>query len=174
MIRGLNRGRSKVFSVPNVQTISGAALSPSEWVSWVTSQGIKPPGHEADHSAPSSAEINNEPSYMSTLTSLFPASKGKISPFYLHVRFLFTKSYTFQDCFRKSFLLCCCKHLTITMFIQTLKHIRFTGLEHPSLASTLRQPESFQLYPEMWYHHFRGYDNTKCIRKESPSLGEER
>jgi hypothetical protein len=60
------------------------------------------------------------------------------------------------------------------MFIQTLKHIRFTGLEHPSLASTLRQPESFQLYPDMCYHHFRGYDNTKCIRKESPSLGEER
>jgi hypothetical protein len=44
----------------------GPTQPPIQWVPWALSLGLKWPEREADHSPPSSAEVNNEWSYSST------------------------------------------------------------------------------------------------------------
>jgi hypothetical protein len=50
--------------------MSGMALGPTQppiqWISGVLSLGVKQPGHKADHSPPSSAQVKNVWSYTST------------------------------------------------------------------------------------------------------------
>jgi hypothetical protein len=45
----------------------GPTQPPIQWVSGILSLGVKRPGREADHSPPSSAEVKNAWSYVSTL-----------------------------------------------------------------------------------------------------------
>jgi hypothetical protein len=58
-------------------TASRAAVEPTQppiqWVTWALSLGIKRPELEADHSHPSSAEVNNAWSYISTPQHAFMA-----------------------------------------------------------------------------------------------------
>jgi hypothetical protein len=49
-----------------VQNGSGATQPPIQWVPEDLSLGVKRPGREADHSPPSSAEVKNAWSYIST------------------------------------------------------------------------------------------------------------
>jgi len=44
----------------------GATQPPIQWVPGTLCPGIKQPGHEVDHSFPSTAEVKNEWSYTST------------------------------------------------------------------------------------------------------------
>jgi hypothetical protein len=44
----------------------GPTQPPSQWVPGALSLGVKRPGHEADHSPPSCAEVKNAWSYTST------------------------------------------------------------------------------------------------------------
>jgi hypothetical protein len=46
----------------------GSTQPPIQWVPGAISLGIKQPGHEADHSCPSSSEVKNVWSYISTPT----------------------------------------------------------------------------------------------------------
>jgi hypothetical protein len=48
------------------RTALGPTQPPLHWVLGALSLGIKGPGREADHSSPSSAEVNNAWSYTST------------------------------------------------------------------------------------------------------------
>jgi len=52
----------------NVQTGSGATRPIIQWVRGALSLGVKLPGHEADHSPPSSVDMNNAWRYTSTPT----------------------------------------------------------------------------------------------------------
>jgi hypothetical protein len=53
-------GRGKIFSLLySVQTGSGPTQPPIQWAPEDLSPGVKRPGHEADYSLPSSAEIKN-------------------------------------------------------------------------------------------------------------------
>jgi hypothetical protein len=58
-------------------TVSRTALGPTQppikWVPGTLSLGVKRPGHEADHSPPSSAEVKNAWSYTSTPQYVFMA-----------------------------------------------------------------------------------------------------
>jgi hypothetical protein len=48
--------RQRIFPVASVSRLAlGPTQSPVQWVS-----GVLSPGHEADHSPPSSAEVENE------------------------------------------------------------------------------------------------------------------
>jgi hypothetical protein len=47
-------------------TVSRPALGPTQWVPGALYLGVKRPGSEADHSPPSSAEVKNVWSYIST------------------------------------------------------------------------------------------------------------
>jgi len=76
-------------------TASGPPLGPTQppiqWVSGAISLGVKPPGSEADHSPPSSAEVKNAWSYTSTSPIRFHGvvlsmARGKI---YLHLYIMF-------------------------------------------------------------------------------------
>jgi hypothetical protein len=51
----------------------GPTQSPIQWVPGALSLGVKRPGREADHSPPSSAEVNNARSYTSTPQYVFMA-----------------------------------------------------------------------------------------------------
>jgi len=53
-----------------IQTGSGATQPPIQWVTGALSPGVNRTGGEADHSPPSSAEVNNSWSYTSTPTCL--------------------------------------------------------------------------------------------------------
>jgi hypothetical protein len=48
------------------RTSPGPTQPPIQWVLGVLSLGVKRPGREADHSPPSSAEVNNACNYTST------------------------------------------------------------------------------------------------------------
>jgi hypothetical protein len=56
-----------------VQNGSGARLPPIQWVPKALSLGVKRPGREADHSLPSSAEVQNAWRYTSTPQYVFMA-----------------------------------------------------------------------------------------------------
>jgi hypothetical protein len=51
----------------------GLTKPPIQWVPRTLSLGVKRPGHEADHSPPSSAEVKNACSYTSTHQYIFMA-----------------------------------------------------------------------------------------------------
>jgi hypothetical protein len=63
-------------------TVSRTALGPTQppiqWVLEVLSLGVKRPEREADHSPPSSAEVNNAWSYTSTPPYVFMAWHGHL------------------------------------------------------------------------------------------------
>jgi hypothetical protein len=54
-------------------TVLGTTQSPIQWVPGVLSLGVKRPGHEIDHSPPSSAEVKNARNYTSTPQYVFMA-----------------------------------------------------------------------------------------------------
>jgi hypothetical protein len=53
------QGRIFLSYTASRQTL-GPIQSPIRWVPWALSWGVKQPGHEADHSSPSSAEVKND------------------------------------------------------------------------------------------------------------------
>jgi hypothetical protein len=55
---GLDGQEKKYFSIHSVQTGLGPTQPPIQWIPGA-SQGVKLQGREADHSPPSSAEVNN-------------------------------------------------------------------------------------------------------------------
>jgi hypothetical protein len=55
------------------RTALGPTQSPIQWIPGAISLGIKLPGREADHSPPSSAEVKNAWSYISTPQYVFIA-----------------------------------------------------------------------------------------------------
>jgi hypothetical protein len=55
------------------RTALGPTQPPIQWIPGALSLGVKRPGREADHSSPSSAEVNNAWSYTSTLQYVFMA-----------------------------------------------------------------------------------------------------
>jgi hypothetical protein len=61
----------KMKKIPSLryraQSGSESTQLPIQWVPWALPWGVKRPGREADHSLPSSAEIKNAWSYISTL-----------------------------------------------------------------------------------------------------------
>jgi hypothetical protein len=65
---GLNSGRGRYVFLftPTFRPALGPTLPPIQWVPGTLSLGVKWLGHEADHSPPSSAEVKNAGSYMST------------------------------------------------------------------------------------------------------------
>jgi len=55
------------------RTVLGPTQTPIQWVAGALSMGVKQPGHEADHSPPSSAKIMNTWSYTSNPQYIFMA-----------------------------------------------------------------------------------------------------
>jgi hypothetical protein len=54
------QGRSKIcFLSMSSRPILGPTQPPIQWVSGALSSGVKRPGHESDHSPPTSAEVKN-------------------------------------------------------------------------------------------------------------------
>jgi hypothetical protein len=51
----------------------GPTQPPIQWVPWTLSPGVKRPGHEADHSPPTSAEVKKMWIYTSTPPYAFMA-----------------------------------------------------------------------------------------------------
>jgi hypothetical protein len=72
---GFNFWKGKEFFL--LDTASRPALEPTQppiqWVPGALSQGLRRPGHEADHSPPLNAEVKNAWSYTSTLPYVFMA-----------------------------------------------------------------------------------------------------
>jgi hypothetical protein len=58
---GLIPGKGKIFLFSTASRPAlGHTRSPTQWVSEALSSGIKRPGHKADQSLPSSAEVKND------------------------------------------------------------------------------------------------------------------
>jgi hypothetical protein len=69
-----SRRRLGIFLFAQVsRTPLGPIQLPIQWVLGAVSLGVKRPGREADHSSPSSAEVNNAWSYTSTPPYVFMA-----------------------------------------------------------------------------------------------------
>jgi hypothetical protein len=66
------RGRRHLFPTRS-RPVLGPTQSPIQWVPGSIYQGVKRPGHEADHTPPSSAKVKNVWSYTSTPLSVFMA-----------------------------------------------------------------------------------------------------
>jgi hypothetical protein len=59
-VRGSIPSRGKIFLFFIVfRQALGPTQPPIQWVPWVIPPGVERPGREADHSPPSSAEVNN-------------------------------------------------------------------------------------------------------------------
>ena len=67
--------REFFFSLASRQSL-GPTLTPTQWVEWAVSPGVKRLESEFYHSPPSSAEIKNKWSYASTFPYFFMACKG--------------------------------------------------------------------------------------------------
>jgi hypothetical protein len=58
--QGSNPGKGKIFLFPTTSRLAlGPTQSPIQWVMGTISPGIKRPGHETNHSPPSSAKVKN-------------------------------------------------------------------------------------------------------------------
>jgi hypothetical protein len=60
------RGLGIILFTTASRTALGPTQPPIHWVPGALSPGVKHPGHEADHSPPSSSEVKNAWSYIST------------------------------------------------------------------------------------------------------------
>jgi hypothetical protein len=66
-------GAGNFFFTNESRTALGPTQPPIKWVPGALSLGLKRQGREADHSPPSSAEVKNAWSYISTLQYVFMA-----------------------------------------------------------------------------------------------------
>jgi hypothetical protein len=66
LVLNLNRPVSLFVNAKEQISLHYHPLHNIQWVSGALSLGVKRPGHEADHSPPSSAEVKNAWSYTST------------------------------------------------------------------------------------------------------------
>jgi hypothetical protein len=67
------RGQGIFLFTITSRTALGTTQPPIHWVPEAISQGVKRPGHEADHSPPSSDEVKNAWSYTSPPQYVFRA-----------------------------------------------------------------------------------------------------
>jgi hypothetical protein len=83
-----NRVKNFLFSTSS-RPVLGPTQPPFQWVLRALSPWVKRPGHETDHSSPTSAEVKkiwiytSTPSYVFMAYCLISLAKGQLYPFHL-------------------------------------------------------------------------------------------